>query len=64
MRSMDSLILSIGIALALGLAGCGKDNDEPGEQPDPDTTSALSRPGQLERPPSAGKVPADLRPPR
>jgi hypothetical protein len=57
---MDSFILSIAIAITLGLAACGKDktDDEPGE------TSALDRPGELDRPPTGGKVPSDLKPPR
>jgi len=61
---MDSFILSIAIAITLGLAACGKDKteDEPGEEPG--ETSALGRPDELDRPPSDGKVPNDLKPPR
>ena len=61
---MDSLIVSIAFAIALGLAACGKDkteDDQPGEEPG--ETSALDRPGELDRPPSNG-LPSDLRPPR
>jgi hypothetical protein len=62
---MDSLIVSIAIAITLGLAACGKDkaDDEPGEEPGGET-SALERPGELDRPPSGGKVPSELKPPR
>lgn len=61
---MDSLILSIAIAITLGLAACSKDKteDEPGEEPG--EASWLERPGELDRPPSDGKVPGDLKPPR
>jgi hypothetical protein len=61
---MDSLIVSIAIAITLGLAACGKDktDDTPGEEPG--EASALDRPGDLDRPPSAGKVPNELKPPR
>ena len=61
---MDSLIVSIAIAVTLGLAACGKDKDEDPEEPGPGETSALDRPGDLDRPPSGGKVPNDLKPPR
>lgn len=59
MRSMDSLIVSIAIAVALGLAACGKDKDEPGEE----APSELDR-SSLERPPTDGKLPRHLRPPQ
>ena len=61
---MDSLIVSIAIAITLGLAACAKDKteDEPGEEPG--DTSALDRPDDLDGPPSNGKVPSDLKPPR
>jgi hypothetical protein len=61
---MDSLLLSIAIAVTLGLAACGKDKteDEPGDEPS--ESSALDRPDELDRPPSHGKVPSDLKPPR
>jgi len=63
MRSMDTLILSIAIAVTLGLAACTKDSDNGGEQP-PEEASKLEEPGALPRPPANGKVPADLKPPR
>jgi hypothetical protein len=61
---MDSFILSIAIAITLGLAACGKDKteDQPGEEPG--ESSALDRPGELDRPPNEGKVPSELKPPR
>jgi len=64
MRSMDSLIVSIAIAAALGLAACGKDNDGGGGGRQPEETSKLDEPGALPRPPGDGKVPSDLKPPR
>ena len=60
---MDSLILSIAIAVTLGLAACGKDNDN-GGGPQPEETSKLDEPGALPRPPTDGKVPSALNPPR
>lgn len=61
---MDSLIVSIAFAVALGLAACGKDKteDEPGEEPG-ETSSLEKPPGDLDRPPGRG-LPDDLRPPR
>lgn len=64
MRSMDSLIVSIAIAITLGLAACGKDNDNGSEPPPDEGTSKLGPPSGLERPPTDGKVPESLRPPR
>jgi hypothetical protein len=64
MRSMDSLIVSIAIAITLGLAACGKDSDNGADPPPDEETSKLGPPGGLERPPTDGKVPESLRPPR
>ena len=61
---MDTLILSIAIAVTLGLAACGKDKDNGSGDNPPEETSALDRPDSLDRPPTGGKVPNDLRPPR
>lgn len=61
---MDSLIVSIAIAITLGLAACGKDKNDDGPGDEPGEASALDRPGELARPPSGGKVPDELKPPR
>lgn len=61
---MDSLIVSIAIAVTLGLAACSKDSADKNGDPQPQETSKLDKPGALPRPPSDGKVPADLKPPR
>ncbi|MCE9672059.1 hypothetical protein LY474_30065 [Myxococcus stipitatus] len=52
----------IALVGALSLGACSEKSPPP-LAPDAGSTSALERPGALERPPTGGGLPADLKPP-
>lgn len=54
--------VNLTLVAVLLLVGCGKD-DPPAPAPKPESSSKLSRPPELPRPP-AGRLPDELKPPR